>query len=425
MILSTHLHRISLAIFILVACVISQHVQAQTWTQKSDLPVQGRWGAYCFAANGKVYAGGGYVGGGASKHDLWEYNPTTNEWIQKADLPGSTNRTQAVAFTIGDKGYVGLGSEHYNTFGSTFLSDLWEYDPANDSWNQKASLPDSARHGSAVFVLNDKAYVVGGYTDYSTASKSNDTWEYDPATNQWQPKEAYPLPYVYDAQGFTIGNNGYVTGGRTQVDTFSSDRTTKATFRYNAADNSWEQRADYSFLDNGRDCAVAFTLNNKAYVGLGQSQTDIQYYYVEFLEYDEQNDAWTPSISLPVTGGDRAYAIATVTNGKAYIGGGFAYITSEHYYDDWFEFTPENLSNHSQPSDNVLRCYPNPTTDLLRVGISEPSTCRIYDAAGKLCLDEIIGANGLVDVSKLANGLYTVEVAGKSNVSRVRFVISR
>ena len=48
-------------------------------------------------------------------------------WVPKSDFLG-WERFNAVAFSIGNKGYVGLG----NNFTTSF-DDFWEYDASNDT----------------------------------------------------------------------------------------------------------------------------------------------------------------------------------------------------------------------------------------------------------------------------------------------------
>ena len=55
--------------------------------------------------------------------DFYEYDPATNTWTQKADF-GGTGRYYAAGFSIGSKGYIGTG-------GLVLLfKDFWEYTPA-------------------------------------------------------------------------------------------------------------------------------------------------------------------------------------------------------------------------------------------------------------------------------------------------------
>jgi hypothetical protein len=66
---------------------------------------------------------------GTRLKDLWEYDPITDTWTQKADF-GGVGRSNAFVFTIGPRAYVGNGA----TGTSTFVADMWAYtavDPAS------------------------------------------------------------------------------------------------------------------------------------------------------------------------------------------------------------------------------------------------------------------------------------------------------
>lgn len=74
---------------------------------------------------------------------------------QKANYPAAAV-ANAIAFSINDKIYVGMG--HNATGGK---NDLWEYDPTTDKWKEKKNLPqDNTSDYTEYFVLNDKAYVL-------------------------------------------------------------------------------------------------------------------------------------------------------------------------------------------------------------------------------------------------------------------------
>lgn len=74
-----------------------------------------------FAIGTKGYLGTGYDGG--FKNDFWEYDPSTDSWLQKEDI-GFFGRTSAVGFSIGNnKGYIGAGLRPGT------LRDFWEYSP--------------------------------------------------------------------------------------------------------------------------------------------------------------------------------------------------------------------------------------------------------------------------------------------------------
>jgi predicted porin len=67
----------------------------------------------------------GYLatGGQTTGVECWEYNPGTDVWIEKTSFEG-TIRSDAVGFTIGNRGYVVTGRS-----GSFYFDDIWALDP--------------------------------------------------------------------------------------------------------------------------------------------------------------------------------------------------------------------------------------------------------------------------------------------------------
>lgn len=198
----TILHKLfAFAILIYVSFWCGAGVSAQSikWTTRAITPVtggSGRNGAMCFTINNKIYVGGGYIAPSVNTKSFYEYDTATNIWTQKADLPVAANRSAGVGFAIGGKGYIGLGSENYLDIGGGALvqTDMWEYNPTSNTWTAKASIPDTGRNNSGCFVINNKAYIIGGEKTIGiSGSTTNDVWEFDPAANVWTPKASFPL----------------------------------------------------------------------------------------------------------------------------------------------------------------------------------------------------------------------------------------
>src|SRR5439155_2206044 len=112
-----------------------------------------------------------------STTNLYQYDPVLNTWTSKAPFPG-TNRSTAIAFAIGNKGYLGTGVK------TTVLKDFWEYDALADSWTQKADFAGHARADAAGFAIDCKGYIAVGDTDNGSIGSTalRDCWQYNPAT---------------------------------------------------------------------------------------------------------------------------------------------------------------------------------------------------------------------------------------------------
>jgi N-acetylneuraminic acid mutarotase len=183
-----------------------------TWTEKAEFPGTARRFAIGFSIGSKGYLGFGDSGFSGYKKDFWEYDPATDTWTEKAQI-GGKGRAATAGFSIGNKGYVGPGGSVAN--GGGIARDFWEYDPATNIWTQKATFPGTGRWTAIGFSIANKGYVGTGYyelNDYALASL-NDFWEYDPASDSWIQKADLAGSARYKAAGFAIGNKGYVGTG--------------------------------------------------------------------------------------------------------------------------------------------------------------------------------------------------------------------
>lgn len=152
-----------------------------SWTQKSNcpIPITTVMGGCDFTTNSAGYLclTPGYVSNTSTY--LWEYEPVSDVWVQKANFPG-ISRSSASAIGVNNKGYYGTGAYSSGSFHTT-LNDWWEYDPNNDIWTSKTSLPDTGRAGSFVFVVGNRAYLGCGIINPQTfPDMTKDLWEYTP-----------------------------------------------------------------------------------------------------------------------------------------------------------------------------------------------------------------------------------------------------
>ena len=71
-----------------------------------------------------------------------------NIWSKRASIGGS-KRERGISFSIGSRGYAGLGQDTLNNM----ISDFWEFDPGTNSWTQKASFTGGGRRDAiALFI---------------------------------------------------------------------------------------------------------------------------------------------------------------------------------------------------------------------------------------------------------------------------------
>ncbi len=177
------------------------------WTRKADFPGTSRTFAACFSAGSKGYVGTGYSSGAPNLPlDFWEYDAATNRWTQKADFPGP-GRFKAVGFSILGKGYIGTGGIDPNANLSTTYNDFWEYDPATNQWNRKADLPGGNREGAIAWSIGTYGYVGAGFKFQPGGGNYKDYWQFNPAANKWN--RTSDGEYASSVGTFAIGNSGY------------------------------------------------------------------------------------------------------------------------------------------------------------------------------------------------------------------------
>ncbi len=226
-----------------------------SWTFKSSLPFPLR-GSVAFSIGSKAYVttGGGSYG---LNYQTQEWDQGTNIWRPRAAFPAGKGRMSAVGIAMGNRGYVGTG------FDATErpLNDLWEYDPVSNSWQQKASLPGSGRCYATVFAIHDKIYIGLGNNG---SSYLKDWWEYSPATNVWRRMEDLAGEARTGAMGFSVNGKGYVIGGVNY-----SMSPLKDIWEFDPIQNTWTQLD--RFPGSSRGYGVSFVINNSGYIAAGTS----------------------------------------------------------------------------------------------------------------------------------------------------------
>ena len=101
---------------------------------------------YGAAVNGKLYVIGGW-GEGKARGATYEYDPATDKWTKKRPMPRPAHHAALAA--ANGKVYVMGGfvrpEDTQIPVGAAWqpIDDVWEYDPAADSWKSLASCPRS------------------------------------------------------------------------------------------------------------------------------------------------------------------------------------------------------------------------------------------------------------------------------------------
>jgi len=170
-----------------------------------------------------LYFFGGQDGSGAQNF-VQTYNPTTGVW-GSASNSGFTARSQGTAVASSGLIYVIGGSQ------SSPTNTVEAYDPVNDSWATRASMP----HVSACSVggaINGLIYVLTGCDGNPGFSKEFDV--YNAATNTWSSLTS-PTHTHNSGAGVVINGKFYVAAGYDQ----GTGTTTNIVESYDPQTSTW------------------------------------------------------------------------------------------------------------------------------------------------------------------------------------------
>ncbi|MDR6967163.1 N-acetylneuraminic acid mutarotase [Flavobacterium arsenatis] len=337
--------------------------ESLTWAQKADYPdASGKRGTFAFTVNGKGYYGGGrnYQTDGCTTNSqqpgcyfnyFYEYDPETNVWEQKANMPLSL--VGGVAVGVEGKGYVGLGTRNdpASPYNQGINTNIWyEYNPTTDIWTAKQNFMNSdstsdfytsiseasitavgsdiyvfgghVRYFSSTYLSNDNLYKYNTLTDEWTSvdeelggnrkeamgvfvngklyagggqdgEETSDFHEYDPQNDSWQQKASFPIKFS-NVGATSIGNKGYFIGGYQRVGPTGSSLYTSKFFEYDASSDVWTEKENYP--GGSRRSLVVENYNDEVYAGFGFNGSGG--FVQGFYKYNPTSDTWTP-LALP------------------------------------------------------------------------------------------------------------------------------
>jgi len=362
-----------------------------TWVRKADFGGTARHSTTAFSIGNKGYMGLGYDGGGTK--DFWEYDPGSDTWTQKADYPFTVYSTMNITFVINGKGYISNR----------------EYDPGLNIWTTIASLQTFS--GGYSFSIGNYGFCGGGnsfnWGNPPYYSNNNSFYKYDPVSDTWT--QMANGPEVSYAATFTIGDEGFVITGIHAH--FPDDWYTDGVTAYNSVTNTWTYKSVFpgGIRKNANAFSISFPFGSRGYVGLGYDTTGIR--FSDFWEYNPNNDSWIQRADFG--GGGRVLAAGFSIGNKGYLGTGRD--SANNYYNDFWEYTADSTIGINE-IDNKIQALinPNPASDHFTVSISPThslKTIEIYNSAGvRISIFEKITESLTVNSNKYSKGIYFVKV---------------
>ncbi|MFM6946542.1 MAG: kelch repeat-containing protein [Flavobacteriales bacterium] len=346
------------------------HAQFNEWNKLNDTGMGKRERAVGFAVMGLGYLCGGQDTAEVIHKDLWAYDPLSDTWTQKADLPGSARR-DAVSFVIGNYAYVGAGMDSVSAPSGITLKDFWRYNPLTNAWTAVADFPGMGGNGvyfSTGFAVAGKGYICGGKT--GSATYSAQFWEYKPSNNQWIQRASFPGGVRYQMASFVVGSKAYVGMGVDQ-NIYKKDM-----YCYDPGANLWTPIAPFPAYERG--AASSFSLEDRGFICLGNNGGLLG----DLIEYNPKTNSWT--LRAAFGGSERKSAIAFTIGNIAYVGTGKGYSGKKASF---YEYAPCDYAG-IEALENNLSIYPNPCQDHLTInGLSQKiERIEVLNTLGKTML---------------------------------------
>ena len=308
----------------------TQQSTENKWIQKTSMPTAR--GYFCGAeVNGKIYLFGGIKDlSGHNSDDVEAYDPSTDTWTTKNKMPVKIFGQAAVE--LNGKIYV-IGGRTGDLFGGTSLKYNYLYDPDTDSWTKKTDMPTS-RAFISVSAVNGNIYAIGG--SMSGYSGTYVVQMYNPVSDTWTAKKslqanrALLTSNVYNGKIYVIG------GGDGQ----KADAGTSCAYFdvYDPETDTWSSKADIAISRWGHGSGV---INDKLYICGGVTAiSGSGTLLYDLYEYDINNDKWTNRASMPYH--RRCFVTCTYNNKLFVLGGLTGNQGAQQILNNVLEYTPSS-----------------------------------------------------------------------------------
>lgn len=287
-----------------------------------------------------------------------------SNWTSEAALPQSVAEVGVTA--LGGDIYVVGGTEQQGEAQATYNSTQnLRYDPAQDTWTERAPLPQGLTH-VGVAALGGKVYAVGGFTNIVHIDPQPVAFVYDPGTDTWS-KLADISSTRGSVSAAAVDGKLHIFGGRISDEVikiptppgapeFYQGYGTVTTHQiYDPATSKWS--LGVPLPGPGRDHLGVAVLGGKVHVFGGRTRDTVDN-VARHDVYDPVTDTWTSAAPLPVP---RSAGAVTVLNSQILYAGGecktdeaagtknpFADVTAYNpETDSWSTLTPLPQGRHA------------------------------------------------------------------------------
>lgn len=258
-----------------------------------------------------IYFGGGRSAGGTNLTEFRSYDPVTNTYTSRANMPSAAGGNGGLG-AIGDKVYR-VATDSGSVFEYDIASNTWttrlstlgtsggwaryagalgaffhiidenanansqkhrRYDPATNTITDRALHGNETSFCAGVDFANQFFYLMGGFSN-ATSTYVNTNRRYDPTSNAWTTRAVMPSPIKVGTPVMPLGNGSLaIPGGQT-----SSTSTSASVDIYSPESNTW--LAGNALLSStGQDSFNACDANGDGCVWTGDGVNSLTRYQV-------------------------------------------------------------------------------------------------------------------------------------------------
>src|SRR3989339_24266 len=236
--------------------------------------------------------------------------------------------------------------------GNNALNDTWIYNPNTEQWSKKTTINNPPVRYGHILVANgsNKVILFGGYDGNSFF---NDTWEYDLDLNDWTQIITVSTPPVlgFSSADYDVTNDKIILfGGQSETGLIKYS----GTWIYHLNGSSWTQGA---FGPSARKGASAsYNSEYKKILIFGGEGNGFNNYLSDTWSYNYANNTWTnlnPSGSVPSR--SECSMFYDSRNKRNVLYGGKS--STGNYDDIWFYSFNTNVWSNEQPSQGASARY--------------------------------------------------------------------
>lgn len=261
------------------------------WDKRADSPIA-RFEAGTIPIDGQLYCFGGFFNQAIQASPRVDaYDPVSNAWTRRADMPANTTHCGFVL--EGRNVWVIAGFEGNNP--GVAVDDVWIYNIDANTWSAGPSMPRPIASGGAA-LMNGRIHYFGG-CEADRDTVTGDHWVLDLANQAagWTSLAPMPVPRCHHSAA-VLGSELWAIGGQLRHDTNPFDL--RDVHAYDPVMDSWrvgpslpEPRSHFE--------PATFVRNGNLYIAGGKDLTTNRTILADMLELDPVLGVWSYMPPLP------------------------------------------------------------------------------------------------------------------------------